>query len=49
MVVRGRPFQAVIADMIEGIIVTNGLTGAAATRLRTELWENVLADRERAA
>lgn len=49
VVVRGRPFQAVIADMIEGIIVTNGLTGAAATRLRTELWENVLADRERAA
>lgn len=35
---RGRPWVAVLADMIEGVIVTNRLAGADATRTRTALW-----------
>lgn len=41
--VRDRPFQAVVADLIEGIVVVNDLDGFEATRLRTALWEEVLA------
>ena len=33
-----RPRGAVIADMIEGVVVANGLRPPAADRLRTELW-----------
>lgn len=40
--VRGRPWPAVLADMIEGIIVINDLTPPRATRVRTELWEEVM-------
>jgi hypothetical protein len=36
---RGRPWTAVLADMIEGVIVLNQLAPSAATRLRTELWD----------
>lgn len=36
-----RPLGAVVADMVEGVIVTNDLTGAEATRTRTVLWEAV--------
>jgi len=42
VVVRGRPHQAVIADLIEGIVVANDLPGAKATRVRTHLWEAVV-------
>ena len=35
---RGRPWVAVLADMIEGVVVANGLVGADATRARTALW-----------
>ena len=35
---RGRPWVAVLADMIEGVVVANGLAGADATRARTALW-----------
>lgn len=35
--VRSRPFADVVADMIEGIIVANGLRGAGAARVRTLL------------
>ena len=35
--VKGRPFAEVVADMVDGVIVANGLEGAAATRLRTSL------------
>ena len=35
---KGRPRSAVIADMIEGVVVTNGLRPPQADRLRTELW-----------
>ena len=40
--VKGRPFQAVIADLIEGVVVINDLDGATATRVRTHLWEAVV-------
>ena len=40
---RGRPFAAVVADMVEGGIVANELTGTEATRARTALWEAVAA------
>ena len=36
---RGRPWGAVLGDMIEGVIVVNDLSPPQATRLRTELWE----------
>ncbi|MCZ7535228.1 MAG: hypothetical protein M5T61_04300 [Acidimicrobiia bacterium] len=37
--VRGRPFVDVAADLVEGVVVANGLQGVAATRLRTALLE----------
>jgi hypothetical protein len=44
VLVRGRPFQAVVSDMIEGIVVVNELDGTRATRIRTHLWEEVVRD-----
>lgn len=38
---RDRPFDAVIADMVEGVIVTNRMGGEAALRARTYLAEAV--------
>jgi hypothetical protein len=38
IVLRGRPWAAVLADMIEGIIVANELGGVEADRVRTALW-----------
>jgi len=35
---RGRPWAAVLADMIEGVIVANAIPAAQAFRLRAELW-----------
>jgi hypothetical protein len=35
---RGRPWVAVLADMVEGIVVANGLDGAAAVQARSALW-----------
>jgi hypothetical protein len=35
---RGRPWSAVVSDMIEGVVVANGLTGAKADRARAALW-----------
>jgi hypothetical protein len=37
--VRGRPWPAVLADMIEGVVVTNRLDPPQSDRLRAELWE----------
>lgn len=37
----GRPFVAVLADMIEGVLVANRLDGTQATRVRTVLWDAV--------
>lgn len=39
--VKGRPREAVIADMIEGVVAANRLTSPDADRLRTELWSVV--------
>lgn len=36
--VRGRPWFAVAADMIEGVVAVNGLQPPDADRLRTALW-----------
>jgi hypothetical protein len=36
--VKGRPFAAVAADLIEGIIVANRLSGPDALRVRGALW-----------
>lgn len=36
---RDRPFDAVIADMVEGVVVANRLSGDAALRARTHLAE----------
>ena len=38
---RGRPWPAVLADMIEGVVAVNQLPLPSATRLRTDLWELV--------
>lgn len=35
---RGRPWLAVLADMIEGVVVANQLAPPKSDRLRTELW-----------
>ena len=44
VVVKGRPFTAVVADMIEGVVVANRLDRAAAIRARSALWEAVAAE-----
>lgn len=36
--VRGRPKVAVLADMIEGVVVTNHLAPPHADRVRADLW-----------
>jgi hypothetical protein len=41
-----RPFAAVVADMVEGVVVANRLEGTEATRIRTALWSAVVADAE---
>lgn len=35
---RGRLWVQVLADMVEGVVVANGLQGPAADRARTALW-----------
>ena len=35
---KGRPWSAGVSDMIEGIVVANGLSGAKADRARAALW-----------
>ena len=47
--VRGRPYQAVVADLIEGVVIVNELDGIEATRLRTALWEEIVAAHAEAA
>jgi hypothetical protein len=39
----------VVADMIEGVIVHNGVAGAKADRLRAALWASVANALEQAA
>lgn len=38
VVVRGRPWAAVQADLIEGVVAANALEGPAAARARAALW-----------
>jgi hypothetical protein len=38
VVVRGRPWPAVQADLVEGVIAANELTSPASDRVRAELW-----------
>lgn len=38
IVLRGRPWAAVLADMIDGVIVANQISGLEADRARTALW-----------
>lgn len=44
VVVRDRPWAAVQADLIEGVIAANELTSPAADRARAELWRALEAD-----
>jgi len=44
VVVRGRPWAAVVADMVEGVVVANGLTGKDADQVRSKLWHVVGGD-----
>jgi len=44
---RGRPRSAVLADMIEGVVVTNKLCSPEADRVRAELWLVVDRDDQR--
>ena len=41
--IRGRPWPAVLADMIEGVVVANRLDPPRSDRLRAELWEHAQA------
>ncbi|MDY7100588.1 MAG: hypothetical protein S0880_05320 [Actinomycetota bacterium] len=41
---RGRPWSAVLADMVEGLVVANGLVGPQADRARDHLWAALEAD-----
>ena len=47
--VKGRPREAVLADMIEGVVVANGLAPPDADRVRNELWQVMVAQELRAA
>lgn len=37
--IKGRPFAAIVADMVEGVLAANELTRADADRLADMLWE----------
>lgn len=41
VVLRSRPWAAVVADMIEGVVAANRLRGVVADRCRTALWRSV--------
>lgn len=41
---KGRPWMAVLGDMIEGVVAANQLQPPHADRLRTELWKVVGGD-----
>lgn len=45
---KGRPWVAVLADMIDGVVAANGLVGAEAAGIRTRLWAAVEGDTARA-
>jgi len=39
VMLRGRPWVAVLADMVEGVVAVNRVEPAKAFRLRAELWQ----------
>jgi hypothetical protein len=41
VVLRGRPWAAILADLIDGVVVANRLDGAAADRVRSTMWEAI--------
>jgi hypothetical protein len=41
VVIRDRPWEDVASDMVEGVVVVNGLQGEAALRARTTLLESL--------
>jgi hypothetical protein len=47
--VRQRPWAAVLADMVEGVIVANRLSGLAADAARCALWNAVAGEASLAA
>lgn len=49
VVVRDRPWPAVLADMVEGVVTANGLAAADADRARQRLWHAVGTGEEVAA
>jgi hypothetical protein len=49
VVLRDRPWPAVVADMVEGVVAANRLAGARADRVRASLWAAVPAADARAA
>jgi hypothetical protein len=46
---RDRPWAAVVADMVEGVVAANRLGGVGADRARAALWQAVAAEDELAA
>ncbi len=46
---RGRPWNAVLADMIEGVLRVNEIAGSSASRTRDDLWETFSEPNEAAA
>jgi hypothetical protein len=43
VVVRGRPWPAVLADLVEGVVAANGLVGPRADEARARLWDALVA------
>ena len=41
VLLRGRPFVAVLSDMVQGVVAANQLTGREAEIARTVLWASV--------
>ena len=46
---RGRPFEAIIGDMVEGVVVANGLSGSRAADARLRLLDAASRGSESAA
>jgi hypothetical protein len=44
VVVRGRPWAAVLADLVEGVVAANGLQGPEADEVRAWLWSALTDD-----
>lgn len=49
VVLRGRPWAAVAADMVDGVVAANRLAGVEADRVRSALWASVGDVTDRAA